>query len=83
LTKEMEKEQAKKEGVDGAFWEKYPDIVKVWTIQNSEGDILSRELCGGPHVKDISELKEFGKFKIKKESSSSAGIRRIKVVFEK
>jgi alanyl-tRNA synthetase len=40
-------------------------------------------LCSGPHVKNISEISNFGKFKIKKEESSSAGVRRIKAVFEK
>ena len=62
----------------GQFWEKYPDIVKVYTIGNFEHPV-SRELCGGPHVEHTGML---GKFKIKKEESSSAGIRRIKAVLE-
>ncbi len=41
----------------------------------------SRELCGGPHVANMADLAKFGKFKIKKESSSSAGVRRVKAVF--
>ena len=75
---EMPKQQAMDEGVTGAFWEKYPDQVKVYTIVASDGTVYSRELCGGPHVKELSEIK--GKFKIKKEKSSSAGVRRIKAV---
>ena len=50
--------------------EKYPDIVTVYTIGT-----VSKELCGGPHVKNTNEL---GHFKIKKEEASSAGIRRNK-----
>ena len=69
---EMKKEDAIKSGAECMFIEKYPDIVTVYTI----GDV-SKELCGGPHVKNTSEL---GKFKIKKEESSSSGVRRIKAV---
>ena len=69
---EMKKEDAVKSGAECMFIEKYPDVVTVYTI----GDV-SKELCGGPHVKNTSEL---GKFKIKKEEASSAGIRRIKAV---
>ena len=69
---EMKKEEAIKSGAECMFIEKYPDIVTVYSI----GDI-SKELCGGPHVKNTSEL---GHFKIKKEESSSSGIRRIKAV---
>ena len=63
----------------GQFWEKYPDTVKVYTVGDFEYPV-SRELCGGPHVEHTGML---GKFKIKKEESSSAGIRRIKAVLEK
>ena len=63
----------------GQFWEKYPDTVKVYTVGDFECPV-SRELCGGPHVEHTGML---GKFKIKKEESSSAGIRRIKAVLEK
>ncbi len=77
---EMPKEQARQEGVTGAFWEKYPEQVKVYTITAPDGTIYSRELCGGPHIKDLSEIK--GKFKILKEKSSGAGVRRIKAVVE-
>ena len=72
---EMKKEDAIKSGAECMFIEKYPDVVTVYTI----GDV-SKELCGGPHVKNTKEL---GKFKIKKEEASSAGVRRIKAVLEK
>ena len=71
---EMKKEEAIATGAECMFIEKYPDIVTVYTI----GDI-SKELCGGPHVSNTSEL---GHFKIKKEEASSAGVRRIKAVLE-
>ena len=71
---EMSKEDAIKSGAECMFIEKYPDIVTVYSI----GEI-SKELCGGPHVKNTSEL---GHFKIKKEEASSAGVRRIKAVLE-
>ncbi len=82
IVEEMPKEKARRSGVVGAFWEKYPDVVKVWTIRDREGNVYSRELCGGPHVKKLSEIAQFGKFKIKKEQSSSAGVRRVKAVLE-
>lgn len=66
--------------VEGSFWDRYPDEVKVYTITASDGTILSRELCGGPHVEDLAEIS--GTFRIKKEESSSAGVRRIKAVLE-
>lgn len=72
---EMKKEDAIKSGAEYMFIEKYPDIVTVYTI----GDV-SKELCGGPHVNNTKEL---GKFKIKKEESSSSGVRRIKAVLIK
>ena len=71
---EMKKEDALNMGAEAMFLEKYGDIVTVYKI----GDV-SIELCGGPHVKNTSEL---GKFKIKKEEASSAGVRRIKAVLE-
>ena len=71
---EMAKEDAIKSGAECMFIEKYPDIVTVYSI----GDV-SKELCGGPHVKNTSEL---GHFKIKKEEASSAGVRRIKAILE-
>lgn len=74
ISEEMSLEDAKKSGAIGLFENKYGDVVKVYTI----GD-FSKEICGGPHVKHTGEL---GYFKIKKEESSSAGIRRIKAVLE-
>ena len=71
---EMSKEEAIQSGAECMFIEKYPDVVTVYSI----GDI-SKELCGGPHVKNTSEI---GSFKIKKEEASSAGVRRIKAIIE-
>jgi alanyl-tRNA synthetase len=76
------KNEAKKSGVVGSFWEKYPEIVQIYSITDSSGKIYSKELCGGPHVNELKELSEFGIFKIIKEESSSAGVRRIKAVLE-
>ena len=70
VVQEMSKDDAIKSGAECMFIEKYPDLVTVYSI----GDI-SKELCGGPHVKNTSEL---GTFKIVKEESSSSGVRRIK-----
>ncbi|MFH0912573.1 MAG: alanine--tRNA ligase [Patescibacteria group bacterium] len=67
-------------GAVSFFREKYPDPVSVYTIYNEDtGEIVSQELCGGPHVERTSEI---GKFKIIKEQSSSAGVRRIRAVIE-
>ena len=62
----------------GQFWDKYPDKLKVYTI-GDEKNPVSREVCGGPHVEHTGVL---GHFKIQKEESSSAGVRRIKAVLE-
>ena len=70
----MSKSDAIKTGAECMFIEKYPDIVTVYSI----GDV-SKELCGGPHVKHTGEL---GHFVIKKEEASSQGVRRIKAVLE-
>ena len=70
----MKKEDAIKSGAECMFIEKYPDEVTVYTI----GDV-SKELCGGPHVKHTGEL---GHFKIQKEEASSQGVRRIKAILE-
>ena len=73
-------DEALKMGAIGAFGERYGDEVKVYSI--GEGDnVVSFEVCGGPHVEHTGVLAEGGKrFKITKEESSSAGIRRIKAV---
>lgn len=76
---EYEKNFAKNElKAHGQFWEKYPDNLTVYTIGEGENQI-SCEVCGGPHVENTKVL---GTFKIKKEESSSAGVRRIKAVLE-
>ena len=67
--------------VEGSFWEKYPDMVTIYTMHLADGTVVSRELCGGPHVKNLSEITPT--FKIQKEESSSAGVRRIKAVLQK
>lgn len=69
---EISKEEAVQMGAEAQFIERYGDVVTVYKI----GDV-SLEICGGPHVKNTSEL---GHFKIKKEESSSAGVRRIKAI---
>ena len=69
---EMPKQKAVEIGAEHQFIERYPDIVSVYTIGN-----VSKEICSGPHVDNISVL---GTFKIKKEEASSGGVRRIKAV---
>ena len=91
---EYDKDYARDElHAHGQFWEKYPDQVKVYTVGEGHGDLrgdanrggsaqpdfVSREICGGPHVEHTGVL---GHFKIQKEESSSAGVRRIKAVLE-
>lgn len=71
---EMSVDEAKKSGAEGEFTAKYGDKVRVYTIKDT-----SKEICGGPHVENTGEL---GYFRIKKEESSSAGVRRIKAVLE-
>jgi alanyl-tRNA synthetase len=71
---EMTLDDAQKAGALGVFGEKYGDKVKVYSVLD-----FSREICGGPHAVSTGEL---GKFKIKKEEASSAGVRRIKAVLE-
>lgn len=74
------KEEAKKDPtIEASFWERYPDEVKVYTVQGPDGELFSRELCGGPHVQTTEGM---GTFKIQKEEAVAAGIRRIKAVLE-
>ena len=75
ICEEMTVEEAKEKGAIGLFGDRYGEKVKVYSI----GD-FSREICGGPHAANTGEL---GKFKIKKEESSSRGVRRIKAVLIK
>jgi alanyl-tRNA synthetase len=70
----MSLDEAQKAGALGVFGEKYGDKVKVYSIEG-----VSSEICGGPHANSTGEL---GKFRIKKEEASSAGVRRIKAVLE-
>lgn len=75
-------DQAKKVGAHGTFESKYGEKVKVYTMGGtaaSSGPAFSQEICGGPHVNNTGEL---GRFKIQKEESSSAGVRRIKAILE-
>lgn len=80
--KEYPTEDAMSMGAVGAFGDRYGDVVKVYQI--GEGDErVSFEICGGPHVEQTSQLAEGGKrFKIQKEESSSAGIRRVRAVLQ-
>ena len=75
---EMSLDEAKKIGAMGVFENKYGEKVKVYSIGAGD-DIYSKEICGGPHVGNTSEL---GHFRIKKQKASSAGVRRIKAVLE-
>ena len=76
----MDKEAARAAGVEGSFWEKYPEKVTVYQVEGPDGSVYSQELCGGPHVKTMADITRFGRFRIQKEEASSAGIRRIKAV---
>jgi len=78
FSEEMLLEDAKKQGATGVFESKYGEKVKVYTIGEKD-NFFSKEICGGPHVKSTGEL---GHFKIIKEESSGAGVRRIKAVLE-
>lgn len=52
----MPKEEAKAQGVEGSFWEKYPDVVKVYKMVGADGTVYSHELCGGPHVETSTNM---------------------------
>ncbi len=73
VMEEMTLDEAKNAGAEGEFGHKYGDRVKVYYIGE-----YSREICGGPHIKNTAEIS--GKFRIQKEESSSSGVRRIKAV---
>ncbi|MEK7607242.1 MAG: alanine--tRNA ligase [Patescibacteria group bacterium] len=75
--REMPYEEAMKLGVLAFFKEKYPALVKVYTIGEEGKEAFSRELCGGPHVRNTSEV---GEIKIAKEEAVGAGVRRIRAV---
>ena len=79
VRKEMPLSEAEKLGAEMEFGQKYPDVVSVYFIQDKEGNVISKEFCGGPHAESTSLL---GTFKIKSEKASSAGVRRIKATLE-
>ncbi|MBP9765912.1 MAG: alanine--tRNA ligase [Candidatus Pacebacteria bacterium] len=78
---EMDKNKAKESGVTGSFWDKYPEIVKVYTMKNDE-NIYSRELCGGPHIEKSDDYLKGKIFCIAKQEAVSAGVRRFKGVLK-
>jgi len=75
----MDLAKAKESGAHGVFDSKYGEKVKVYTITDKAGTVYSKEICGGPHVET---LKGIGAYKIKKQESVAAGIKRIKAVLE-
>ena len=79
IREEMPLDKAIKSGAQSEFGMKYPEVVSVYTIidKKDRKGWFSKEICTGPHVKNT---KEIGHFKILKEESSAAGIRRIKAI---
>jgi alanyl-tRNA synthetase len=77
VRREMPLKEAEKIGAEMEFGAKYPDVVSVYFIEDKDGNQISKEFCGGPHVQNTSVL---GSFKIQKEEAVSAGIRRIKAI---
>jgi alanyl-tRNA synthetase len=75
----MSLEEAKASGAVALFGEKYESQVKVYTIGDETTGVFSKEVCGGPHVERTGTM---GRFKIQKEQSSSAGVRRIRAILE-
>ncbi len=73
--KEMPLSEAKQIGAEMEFGTKYPDIVSIYMIEDDQGQAISKEFCGGPHVEQTAGL---GTFKIQKEEAVAAGVRRIK-----
>ncbi|MFA6076529.1 MAG: alanine--tRNA ligase-related protein [Candidatus Paceibacterota bacterium] len=88
VRKEMPLNEAEKLGAEMEFGAKYPDVVSVYFIEDKNGNPISKEFCGGPHVANTSELASVrdpegnpkGNFKILKEEAVAKGIRRIKAV---
>lgn len=74
---EMGYQEAIKSGALAFFKDKYPDKVTIYSIVDASGKVFSKEICAGPHVSRTSEL---GHFKIIKEESVGAGVRRIRAV---
>ncbi|MDB5188453.1 MAG: alanyl-tRNA synthetase, alanyl-tRNA synthetase, partial [Candidatus Nomurabacteria bacterium] len=73
--REMPRTDAEQLGAEMEFGTKYPDIVSVYVIEDEQGNAISKEFCGGPHVEQTSGL---GTFTIQKEEAVASGIRRIK-----
>jgi alanyl-tRNA synthetase len=79
IRKEMPKIEAETLGAEMEFGAKYPDVVSIYFIQDKDGNAISKEFCGGPHVERTGVL---GTFKIQKEEAVSAGVRRIKATLQ-
>ena len=77
IRREMPLAEAEKIGAQMEFGAKYPEVVSVYLIEGKDGNFISKEFCGGPHIKNTNEL---GNFKIQKEEAVSSGVRRIKAV---
>lgn len=85
IRREMPLKEAEALGAEMEFGAKYPDTVSVYFIEDNDGNNLSKEFCGGPHVNNTIELMDNSEanpkhFKILKEESVASGIRRIKAV---
>jgi len=79
VMREMPRVEAETLGAEMEFGAKYPDVVSIYFIEDSEGNVISKEFCGGPHVQNTGEL---GAFKILKEEAVASGVRRIKAILE-
>lgn len=79
IRREMPLKEAEEIGAEMEFGAKYPEVVSLYFIEDENGNAISKEFCGGPHV---SNTKEIGKFKIQKEEAVASGIRRIKAILE-
>lgn len=90
IRREMPRIEAETLGAEMEFGAKYPDIVSIYFIEDKDGNVISKEFCGGPHVERTGELASLrepegspkGNFKITKEEAVSAGVRRIKAILE-
>jgi alanyl-tRNA synthetase len=77
VRKEMSRDEAEQIGAEMEFGQKYGEVVSVYFIQNSEGQVFSQEFCGGPHVASTGDI---GPIKITKEEATGAGLRRLRAV---
>jgi len=75
VRREMPRIEAESLGAEMEFGAKYPEVVSIYFIEDKQGNPISKEFCGGPHVTRTSEL---GHFKILKEEAVSSGVRRVK-----